>query len=80
MTRAVAKVFADGSRATSVKHDLRALLAQRIYALCCGRDDVTDHNVLRHDLALQTVIDRAQALASGQRYVAAHGGNRSFTT
>jgi hypothetical protein len=44
---------------------MRALLAQRIYALCCGWEDVTDHNTLRHDLALQTAVGRAQALASG---------------
>jgi hypothetical protein len=32
-------------------HDMRALLAQRIYALCCSWEDVTDHNTLRYDLA-----------------------------
>ena len=65
LTRAVAKAFADGRRVASVKHEMRALLAQRIYALCCGWEDVTDHNTLRHDLALQTAVGRAQALASG---------------
>jgi hypothetical protein len=65
LTRAVARAFADGRRVASVKHDMRALLAQRIYALCCGWEDVTDHNTLRHDLALQTAVGCAQALASG---------------
>ncbi|MET0962107.1 MAG: transposase [Noviherbaspirillum sp.] len=54
LTRAVAKAFADGRRAASITHDLRTLLAQRIYALCCGWEDVTDHNTLRHDLALSS--------------------------
>jgi hypothetical protein len=36
-----------------------------IYALYCGWEDVADHNVLRHDLALQTAVGRADALASG---------------
>ncbi|HWL72461.1 MAG TPA: IS1380 family transposase, partial [Burkholderiaceae bacterium] len=65
LTRAVAKAFADGRRAASITHDLRTLLAQRIYAPCCGWEDVTDHNTLRHDLALQTAVGRDQALASG---------------
>ena len=65
LTCAVARAFADGRRVASVKHDMRALLAQRIYALCCGWEDITDHNTLRHDLALQTAVGRAQALASG---------------
>lgn len=65
LTRAVAAVFADTRRAASVTHSVRDLLAQRLYALCCGWEDVTDHNVLRHDLALQTAVGRADALASG---------------
>jgi len=43
---------------------MRELLAQRIYGLCCGWEDVCDHNVLRHDLALQTAVGRANDLAS----------------
>jgi hypothetical protein len=65
LTRAVAKAFGDGRRAASVTHDMRTLLAQRIYALCCGWEDITDHNTLRHDLALQTAVGHARALASG---------------
>jgi hypothetical protein len=65
LTRAVAQVFADSRRAASVTHGVRDLLAQRLYALCCGWEDVTDHNVLRHDLALQAAVGRAEALASG---------------
>lgn len=65
LTRAVAEVFADARRAASVTHDTGALLRQRLYALCCGWEDVTDHNTLRHDLALQTAVGRDQALASG---------------
>jgi hypothetical protein len=65
LTRAAAAVFADKRRAASVKHDVRALLAQRIYGLCCGWEDVTDHNVLRKDMALQTAVGRVDELASG---------------
>lgn len=65
LTRAVAAVFADGRRAGSVTHGIHTLLAQRIYGLCCGWEDVTDHNTLRHDLALQTAVGQDQALGSG---------------
>lgn len=65
LTRAVARVFGDSRRAASVMHDISALLRQRVYALCCGWEDVTDHNTLRHDLALQTAVGRDGALASG---------------
>lgn len=65
LTRAIARVFADERRAASVTHPIHSLLAQRLYALCCGWEDVTDHNTLRHDLALQTAVGRDSALASG---------------
>ena len=65
LTRAVAAVFADHRDPGRVTHSIRSLLAQRIYALCCGWEDVTDHNTLRHDLALQTAVGRDEALASG---------------
>lgn len=64
LTRAAARVFADGRRAASVRHSMRSLLAQRVYGLCCGWEDVADHNTLRHDLALQTAVGRAEELAS----------------
>jgi hypothetical protein len=64
LTRAAASVFADSRRAASVRHSIHSLLAQRVYGLCCGWEDVTDHNTLRHDLALQTAVGRAEDLAS----------------
>jgi len=49
LTRAAARVFADGRRAASVRHDIRSLIAQRAYGLCCGWEDVADHNTLRRE-------------------------------
>ena len=65
LTRAMARVFDDRRRRASVAHSLRDMLAQRIYGLCCGWEDVCDHNVLRRDLALQTAVGRVDDLASG---------------
>lgn len=64
LTKAAARVFIDGRRAASVRHSIHSLLAQRVYGLCCGWEDVTDHNTLRHDMALQTAVGRAEELAS----------------
>jgi hypothetical protein len=64
LTQAVARVFADSRRSASVTHSVRDMLAQRIYGLCCGWEDVCDHNVLRRDLALQTAVGRVDELAS----------------
>ena len=53
-------------RATPVRitHSLRDLLAQRIYGLCCGYEDLNDHDTLRDDLLMQTAVGRVDALAS----------------
>jgi hypothetical protein len=64
LTRMAAAALGDQRRKASIRHDLRSLLAQRVYGLCCGWEDVTDHNTLRHDLAVQTAVGRDQALAS----------------
>jgi hypothetical protein len=64
LTRAAALAFGDERRSASVQHSLHSLLAQRIYGLCLGWSDVCDHNVLRHDLLMQTAVGRAEPLAS----------------
>jgi hypothetical protein len=65
LTRMAAAALGDKRRKASVKHDMRSLLAQRVYGLCCGWEDFTDHNALRHDLAVQTAVGRDEELASG---------------
>jgi len=64
LTRSIARVFEDCRRRASVEHGMRELLAQRIYGLCCGWEDVCDHNVLRRDLVLQTAVGRVSERAS----------------
>lgn len=64
LSKSIAQVFGDSRRRASVAHSIRDMLAQRIYGLCCGWEDVCDHNVLRRDLALQTAVGRVDDLAS----------------
>ena len=40
-----------------------ALLQQRVYALACGYEDLNDHRQLRHDLAIQSAVEREEVLA-----------------
>jgi hypothetical protein len=65
LTKAAANAFTDGRRAASVQHSMQDVLAQRVYGLCCGWEDVSDHNELRRDMMLQTAVGRTEALASG---------------
>ncbi len=65
LTKAAAACFSDHRRKASVEHSIHDMLAQRIFALACGSEDVADHNTLRADLVLQTAVGRDRALASG---------------
>ena len=64
LSRAAAAVLSDPRDPTRITHSLRDLLAQRIYGLCCGYEDLNDHDVLRYDLLMQTAVGRVDALAS----------------
>lgn len=64
LTGKLASVLEDTRRESSCEHSLRDLLRQRIYGLCLGYEDLNDHNTLRHDLALQTAVDRDRDLSS----------------
>ncbi len=64
LSQAVANVLKDNRRQASCKHDGLSLLGQRIYGLASGYEDLNDHQKLRHDCAIQTAIERTEALAS----------------
>src|SRR5450755_1336607 len=64
LSRAAAAVLSDPRDPSRVTHSLRDLLAQRIYGLCCGYEDLNDHDTLRDDLLMQTAVGRVDALAS----------------
>lgn len=64
LTAALAKVLPDTRAAGRVKHTLRDLLRQRIYAIAQGWEDLNDHQSLRGDTALQTAVGRDDKLAS----------------
>jgi hypothetical protein len=64
LTRAVATVLEDARDPERITHPLRDLVAQRVYALCAGYEDLNDHDRLRQDLLLRTAVGRVDELAS----------------
>ena len=64
LSQAIAKALDDSRRRASCAHDLPSLLRQRLYGLALGYEDLNDHHRLRHDLALQTAVERDSPLAS----------------
>jgi len=64
LTRGVAAAFSDARDPARITHRLRDLIAQRLYGLCCGYEDLNDHDSLRSDLLMQTAVGRAEPLAS----------------
>ncbi len=65
LIKTTAKAFVDDRRAARVKHTVRDIRAQQVFALACSNEDVTNHNAPRSDLLLQTGLDRIEPLASG---------------
>jgi len=64
LSQAVARALHDDRDPGRITHSLRDLVAQRLYGLCCGYEDLNDHDRLRHDPLLQTSVGKTDELAS----------------
>jgi len=66
ITSRVAACFKDYRDQSKVLHPVRSLIAQRIYGLIMGYEDINDHETLRHDpifaLSLGKAINSSQEL------------------
>jgi len=62
MTNGLAQCFADGRNQDWVEHSLPQLLAQRIYGLAQGYEDINDHEQLRRDPLLATACNKTDPL------------------
>jgi len=60
-----AACFTDGREGAKVVHDLPTLLAQRVFGIALGYEDVADHDEVRHDPALAPVLGRLEARRPG---------------
>jgi len=64
LSSATAAALNDPRAPERIKHELRDLIAQRLYGLCCGYEDLNDHDRLRHDPLMQTAVGKTDELAS----------------
>jgi len=55
----LARCFRDGRDAGRVQHSVREMLAQRIYGLALGYEDLNDHEQLRTDPMMSVLADKA---------------------
>ena len=62
LSRALAGCFRDGRDARYVDHSVAQLLAQRLYGLALGYEDLNDHAFLRRDPLLATACDKLDPL------------------
>lgn len=62
LTRSLAACFSDRRDPRFVDHSLPELLAQRIYGLALGYEDLNDHEQLRRDPLVATACDKADPL------------------
>jgi Transposase DDE domain group 1 len=56
--RQFAACFTDHRNPELIEHSLEHLVAQRVYALALGYEDLNDHDQLRHDPLLATVVGK----------------------
>ncbi|MEO5698831.1 MAG: IS1380 family transposase [Burkholderiaceae bacterium] len=68
LTRMAAAALPDPREPSRIEHGLQQLLAQRVYGLCCGYEDLNDHKALRGDLLMQTAVGRDMPLASAPTF------------
>jgi hypothetical protein len=64
LSRAAAAAIPDPRDPESITHPLSDLVAQRLYGLCCGYEDLNDHKALRSDVLMQTAVGRDEAPTS----------------
>ena len=64
LTAAVAGGLGDGRQRGKVHHRVVDMLRQRVFGIALGYEDLNDHDALRHDLAVQTAVERDRPLAS----------------
>jgi hypothetical protein len=65
--RRFAACFTDHRDPEKIEHPLEHLIAQRVYALALGYEDLNDHDDLRHDPLLATVVGKMDPKGESRR-------------
>jgi len=58
ITRAFAACFTDHRNPDLIEHTVEELIAQRVFGLALGYEDLSDHDVLRHDPMLALLVGK----------------------
>ena len=58
LTARLAECFVDYRNPESIEHDVQRLLAQRVFGLALGYEDLNDHDVLRADSVLAMLVGK----------------------
>jgi hypothetical protein len=56
----LSQCFLDGRNPDLIEHSVEQMLAQRVYALALGYEDLNDHEQLRHDPLLRLLAGKAE--------------------
>jgi len=62
----LAECFLDGRNPDRVQHSIEEMVAQRVYGLALGYEDLNDHEQLRNDPLLQVMAGEAQQVLAGK--------------
>jgi hypothetical protein len=53
--------FTDHRQADLVEHEVPTLVSQRVFGICLGYEDLNDHDQLRHDPVMATLVGKLSA-------------------
>jgi hypothetical protein len=67
LTERLAGCFSDYRRADKIEHTVRELVAQRVYGLALGYEDLNDHDQLRADPLLAVLVGKAEPKGTDRR-------------
>jgi hypothetical protein len=67
LLRRFASCFRDLRDPERIEHPVETLVAQRVLGLCCGYEDLNDHDVLRDDALLAAAAGCSDVLGAGRR-------------
>ena len=62
--KAFARCFIDYRDPDLIEHTVEELVAQRVYGIICGYEDLNDHDQVRHDPIFSALVGKEEVLAS----------------
>jgi hypothetical protein len=71
ITSRLAACFKDYREQNRIEHSLNSLIAQRVYGIIMGYEDINDHEILRHDMMFALAVGKA--INSGQESITLAG-------